>query len=571
MSLNKNDNLTAKYDETPMEKVEIRLDNQYVKIVPGTTILQYLQQKGQIDPGLQNPVVIMSINGRRASLHETIHGDEQVRLIRLKDEEAQGTIHRTILFVMAAAAGDLFPDHRLRVSFSYGGGVYCEMDDNQPLSVDQIHALEERMKELVAMDLSLTPQRFGLRALLKMLQRDGMTQRFTSAKYLRRDTLTLFRMHGFDQFYFGRQLPSTGFVRAFRLIPESPGFVLMSNVKMEPEQIPTYVPQSKLLTTLKEYSTWSGQLELQDAGHMNEYIVDGRTSDLVQISEARHSRFFVEAADQVAQMSSEGRLILVAGPSSSGKTSSAKRLMVQLRVLGMRPFALSLDNYFVDREDTPLDDEGDYDYESINALKLELFNDHLKALMAGEAVKLSQYNFHTGMGSISAEATTLEKGQPLIVEGIHALNPLLTTAIDDAAKLRIYVSALCHMNIDHYSYIKTTDTRLFRRIVRDAKFRGYTASETLARWPKVRLGEEEHIFPFQNQADLFFNSGLTYELAVLKLWAEPRLAAVHPDDKNYGLARSLIDVLSLLLPVDASQVPPTSLLREFIGGSGFHY
>ncbi len=568
MSADKNGEKTA---ERVPGQVEILLDNQPVMISPGTTILQYLQQKGQIDPGLHNPVVIMSINGRRASLHEAVHGDERVRLIRLMDLEANTTIQRTVLFVMAVAAEDLFPDHPLRVNFSYGGGVYCELVDDQPLSIQQIRDLEERMHELVSMDLPLTPQRFGLRALLKMLQRDGKHQRFESAKYLRRDTVTLFRMSNFEQLYFGRQLPSTGFVRAFRLVPEAPGFVLMTNVKRDPEMIPTYVPQSKLLTTMRKYSTWSAQLGVQDAGHMNEYIVNGQTSDLVQISEARHSRFFVDAADQVGDMTHEGRLILLAGPSSSGKTSSAKRLAIQLRVLGLRPFALSLDNYFVDRADTPLDEDGDYDYESIDALKVDLFNEHLKALMAGQPVYLPTYNFHTGMGSIGETPTVLEKGMPLLVEGIHALNPKLTPAISDEQKLRIYVSALCHMNIDNYSYIKTTDTRLFRRIVRDAQFRGYPASETLARWPKVRLGEEKHIFPFQNHADLFFNSGLTYELAVLKLWAEPRLAAVDPDDKNYGLARSLIDLLSLLLPVDASQVPPTSLLREFIGGSGFHY
>lgn len=552
-------------------QAEILLDNQTVTISPGTTILQYLQKKGQIDPGLQNPVVIMSINGRRASLNEAVHGDERVRLIRLKDAEANTTIQRTVLFVMAVAAEDIFPEHRLRVNFSYGGGVYCEFIEDEPLSIEQIRAIEDRMKELVEMDLPLTSQRYGLRALLKMLQRDGKHQRFNSAKYLRRDSLTLFRMNGFDQLYFGRQLPSTGYVRAFRLVPEARGFVLMTNVKREPEMIPTYVPQSKMLTTMQEYSSWSSQLGLQDVGHLNEYIVNGNTSDLVQISEARHSRFFVAAANQVAEMPENGRLILLAGPSSSGKTSSAKRLAIQLRVLGLRPFALSLDNYFVDREATPLDEDGDFDYESIDALKVELFNEHLKALMAGEAVHLPTYNFHTGMGSISDKPTVLEKGMPLLVEGIHALNPLLTSAISDTQKLRIYVSALCHMNVDNFSYIKTTDTRLFRRIVRDAQFRGYTASETLARWPKVRLGEEKHIFPFQNHADLFFNSGLTYELAVLKLWAEPRLAAVDPYDRNYGLARTLIDLLSLLLPVDASQVPPTSLLREFIGGSGFHY
>ena len=555
----------------PAGLVEILLDNQPVQLTPGTTMLQHLQHKGQIDPGQQNPVVLMSVNGRRASLHEAVHGEERVRLIRLKDREAHPTLQRTIIFIMAVAAEDLFPDRQLRVQFSYAGGFYCELLGGHPLSPDQIRALEERMRDLVAADLSLVPQRFGLRALLKMLQRDGKTDRFISAKYLRRESLLLNRMDGFDHLFYGRQLPSTGYARAFRLVPDSPGFVLLSSLKKDPEALPVFAPQPKLLKTQRAYSDWIRQIGVQDVGHMNEYIVDGRTSELVQIGEARHSRFFVEASEQVAAMPADGKLILLAGPSSSGKTSSAKRLMVQLRVLGLRPFALSLDNYFVDRDDTPLDEEGDYDFESLGALKVDLFNEHLGALLRGEAVHLPRYDFHSGTSALSATPTRLEQGQPLLVEGIHALNPRLSEAVDNDHKLRIYVSALCHMNIDNFSYIKTTDTRLFRRIVRDAQFRGYSASQTLARWPKVRHGEEKHIFPFQNHADLFFNSGLTYEMAVLKLWAEPRLAAVDPDDRNYGLARSLIDMLSLILPMDAGQVPPTSLLREFIGGSGFNY
>lgn len=554
-----------------IHQVEILLDSQKLPFTPGTTMLHYLQQKGQIDPKHRNPIVLMSVNGRRASLHEVVHGEERIRLIRLKDREAHPTIQRTVSFIMAVAARDILPDQQLRVQFSYAGGVYCELLNGDPLDPAQVQALEDRMRELVAEDLNLVPQRFGLRALLKMLQRQGSTDSFTSAKYLRRDSLQLYRMEGLDHLYFGRQLPSTGYVRSFRLIPERNGFVLLTNVRHQPEVLPEFTPQPRLLETMRDYSVWSRLIGIQDVGRMNEYIVNGQTSDLVQISEARHSRFFVEASEQVAALPADGKLILLAGPSSSGKTSSAKRLTVQLRVLGMRPFALSLDNYFVDREDTPRDEEGDYDFESITALKVDLFNENLKALLAGEAVHLPRYDFHSGTSRISETATRLEKGQPLLVEGIHALNPLLSQAIADRNKLRIYVSALCHMNIDNFSYIKTTDTRLFRRIVRDAQFRGYSAGETLARWPKVRAGEEKHIFPFENQADLFFNSGLTYEMAVLKLWAEPRLAAVDLDDKNYGLARSLIDMLSLILPVDASQVPPTSLLREFIGGSGFHY
>jgi len=244
---------------------------------------------------------------------------------------------------------------------------------------------------------------------------------------------------------------------------------------------------------------------------------------------------------------------------------------VQLQVLGFRPRALSMDDYFVDRERTPRGPDGDYDYESLRAIDLELFNDHLRRLLAGESVRLPSYDFRTGRNSLLGEEMTLGVGQPLIVEGMHALNPELTPAVAREQKLHVYISALCHLNVDNYSYIPTTLTRLFRRIVRDAQFRGYTASETLARWPKVRLGEEAHVFPHQQNADVFFNSGLAYELGVLKLWAEPRLAAVDPDDQNYGRARSLIDLLSLLLPVDARLVPHTSLLREFIGQSGFHY
>lgn len=555
----------------PAEQSLVIIDNQNVDITPGTTILQYLQEHHTLELQGDNPVVIASVNGRRVSLAEPMFTEDRVRLIRLQDQEAQTTIQRTLLFVLGVAVEDLFPDQKLRVAFSYGGGMYCDLQDGQPLTNQQIQDIEKRINEIIEQDLPLAPQRFGLRALLKMFQRKGDEQSFTAARYIRRDTLPLYRMNGFDKLYFGRQLPSTGYLKAFKLIPESPGFVLLSNIKGQPAQIPEFIPQPMLLKTLREYARWSKSIQAHDTGNLNEYIVNGRTSELIQISEARHTKFFVESAQQIGDMPEGGRLVLLAGPSSSGKTSSAKRLAVQLRVLGFKPFSLSLDNYFVNREETPKDADGDYDFESIDALNVDLFNEHLQALMNGEEVFLPRFDFVKGTAELSEKPTRLRQGEPLLVEGIHALNPRLTPAIASRDKMLIYVSALCHLNIDNYSFIKTTYRRLFRRMVRDAQFRGYTASETLARWPKVRLGEEKHIFPFQNNADLFFNSGLTYELAVLKLWAEPRLAAVDSDDPHYGMARTLIDLLSLLLPMDASQVPPTSLLREFIGGSGFNY
>ncbi len=553
------------------EMIAVEIDGRRVDIPSGLTVLQYLEQSHPTSLQGDNPVALASINGRRTPLAEPLSGDERVRLIRLRDPQAQSTIQRTVQYVAAVAAEQLFPEHPLYFHFSYDSGMYCELERPEPLTDEEISRLDGRMRDLVAQDLRLTPQRFGLRALLKIFRRRGDERAWRAAKYLRRDTMMMYSMEGAQLMYYGRQLPSTGYVKAFRLVPEAPGFVLLTNEKGHPDTVPAFHRQPKLLETLREDARWVEMIGVPDTGRLNEHIVEGRTDELIQVAEARHNQFFVEAAQRVADLPEAGRLVLVAGPSSSGKTSSAKRLMVQLRVLGLKPFALSLDNYFVDREDTPRGEDGDFDFEALGALKIDLFNRHLEELMAGHEVHLPEFDFRSGTGRESAIITRLEPGQPLIVEGIHALNPALTPAIPQADKLQIYVSALCHLNIDSHSYIKTTHSRLFRRIVRDAKYRGYTASQTLARWPKVRHGEETHIFPFQNNADLFFNSGLTYELAVLKLWAEPRLAAVEPDDPYYWLARTLIEQLSLLLPIDASQVPPTSILREFIGGSSFSY
>lgn len=551
--------------------IQVKISSQNETLAAGSTLRQWLESHHPEDLTGDNPVVIASINGRRTHLADPLRGGERIRLIRLRDKETQTTIQRTVQFLAALATEDLFPGYPLDIEFSYAGGLYCQLGRGKALTEQDVAAIAARMAELVAENLTLTPQRFGVRALLKIYRRLGDERNHRSTKYLRRESLEVYTTPESKLMYYGRQLPSTNLIRAFKLIPQSPGFVLLSNTKGHPAQLPTYLPQSKLLDTLREYAEWVQRVDLQDTGSLNEHIVNGRSSEVIQISEARHARFFVDAAQKIADLPESGRLILMAGPSSSGKTSSAKRLGVQLRVLGFKPFALSLDNYFVNREDTPKDEDGDYDFESLGALDVELFNQHLQALMAGDEVHLPRFDFVSGRAELADEPTRLERGQPLLVEGIHALNPALTPSIPTSAKMRIYVSALCHLNINNFSYIKTTDSRLYRRLVRDAKFRGYPASETLARWPKVRAGEEIHIFPYQNNADLFFNSGLTYELAVLKLWAEPRLAAVEEDDPNYGLARSLIERLSLLLPVDASEVPPTSLLREFIGGSGFDY
>ncbi len=550
----------------------VLIDGKRQDITPGQALIDLLRGRGEVDPGAADPVVMASINGRRTDLYEPLTHEDQVALFRLRERRTAPTLQRTVAFILTAACEQLFPGSELRMEFSYGRGIYCRLAGRERgLNNDEIDTITDRMREMVAADLPITPAVYGIRQLIRKARARGVAAETHLAQYLRRDSLKLYRLQGTDHLFYGRQLPSTGFVRAFRLLPEAPGFLLQSGPPGAPEKLLEPTSQPKLLHTMRTYADWLVEQELQDIGHLNRMIVQGRVPELVQLCEARHSRVFVEAANQVADLPADGRLVLVAGPSSSGKTTFAKRLQVQLRVLGFRPFALSLDDYFVDREATPRGPDGDYDYEALEAIKLDLFNEHLEQLLAGEEVHLPSYDFHTGTGRLRAAATRIRRGQPLIVEGIHALNPRLTRAVSSRHKLLAYVSALCHMNIDSTSYIRTSRTRLFRRIVRDAQFRGYTASDTLARWPKVRTGEERHIFPFQDQADIFFNSGLAYELSVLKLWAEPRLAAVGIDDPHYGTARSLIDLLSTLLPIDAGAVPPTSLVREFIGGSGFNY
>ncbi len=548
------------------------IDGRRQEITPGQSLLDVLRQRGEVDPSAANPVAMASINGRRTDLYEPLTHEDQVALFRLRDRRTGPTIQRTVSFILTAACEHLFPGCELRMEFSYGRGIYCRLlGHDRGLGDDEIAAITEHMRELVAADRPITPHVYGIRQLIRKARARGMAAETHLAQYLRRDSLKLYRLEDTEHLFYGRQLPSTGFVRAFRLLPLAPGFLLQVGPPGAPDKLLEPTSQPKLLNTMRGYADWLVQQELQDIGHLNRLIVQGRVSDLVQLCEARHSRVFVEAANQVAELPGDGRLVLVAGPSSSGKTTFAKRLQVQLRVLGYQPFALSLDDYFVDREQTPRGPDGDYDYEALETIQLDLFNEHLERLLAGEAVHLPTYDFHSGTSRLRDDTVRIARGQPLIVEGIHALNPRLTEAVPRRHKLLAYVSALCHMNIDSTSYIRTSRTRLFRRIVRDAQFRGYTASETLARWPKVRTGEERHIFPFQNEADIFFNSGLAYELSVLKLWAEPRLAAVGIDDPHYGTARSLIDLLATLLPINAEVVPPTSLLREFVGGSGFRY
>jgi uridine kinase len=551
-----------------MAQVHVNIEGEEFAIIPGTPLNEILAVH-EIAGDAKDPVVLGVINGQWSPLSDSLWGGEHVGLLRLSHPKTHTTSVQTLAAVLAIACDELHPDLELLVDFSFGEGMYCTLGDD--MTADGLSAIESRMHEVIAQNREIMPRVFGQRTLVRMLRDSRFSYTKRAAKYVDPGTVSMSQIDGSDLIFQGLQMPSTRHVRAFSLDLESPGFILLPSRRGHPDEVSSAVQRPKLLTALRDWADWADKKGIADIGGVNSWIAQGRGKELVRLCEARHGRRVVETSDRIAALPNDGRLVLIAGPSSSGKTSTAKRLSLQLKVLGLEPFALSLDDYFVDRDATPKDEHGHLDYESIDALQFDLLNQHLADLLAGRSVRMPSYDFTTGKSGWQDEDTILPKGSPLIVEGLHALNPQMAANVSRDSILRLYVSALCHSNIDNVTYLPTTMARIIRRIVRDAQYRGYTASETLSRWPQVRAGEDKWIFPHQENADIVFNSGLAYEMCVLKLWAEPHLAEVGPDDPSYGRARTLLKWLRAHLPLDVRLVPPTSLLREFVGGSGFSY
>jgi len=372
-------------------------------------------------------------------------------------------------------------------------------------------------------------------------------------------------------YFYGFLVPSTGVLRVFDLVHFYRGMLLMSPKREEPSVVESQVKQEKMLKVFSEYKRWGKVLNISNIGDLNNYVAGNNISEMIKISEALHEKKISQIADKIRKKRKRTKLILISGPSSSGKTTFGKRLAIQLKVAGLKPVNLSLDNYFVNREHTPLDENGDYDFEALNALDVDLFNKNLVSLLAGEEIELPKFSFETGARYYDGEKLKISEKQVLVVEGIHALNPELTPLIADEAKFRIYTSALTSISIDGHNRIPSTDNRLIRRIVRDYKYRNYSAADTIKRWPSVRRGEMKNIFPFQEEADVMFNSALPYELGVLKRYAEPILKEVQPNQPEYSEVNRLLKFFSYFLPICDDEIPPTSLMREFLGGSTFDY
>jgi uridine kinase len=507
------------------------------------------------------------VNGELRELTYPVELDSRASPVMMSDPDGSGIYRRSVTFLLVAAFEELFPAADIAIEHSMSsGGFYCSVINRPPLSREELASVEARMKEMVKADLPFERKVVPLQQAIDYFQSKHQDEKVQLLSYRAKDTLGLYTLGNRCDYHHGYMVPSTGHLRWFALAPMGDGFALRFPRRQAPNELPPLPDSKKLLATFREYNNWLVRLGIQNVAALNNAIKAKRVSELILISEALHEHRIAEIASLVMERSKEARIVLVAGPSSSGKTTFSKRLTVQLLAQGISPFPLELDNYFLDRERTPKDEKGQYEFEALEALDTARLLADLTRLIAGEEVQLPKFNFHLGR-SEPGEVVKLERGQLVILEGIHGLNPGLLPGLSRQQTTRIYVSCLTQLNLDRHNRISTTDTRLLRRIIRDARDRGYTAQQTINRWESVGRGEKKHIFPYQENADEMFNSALVYELSAIRLLAEPLLRQVVFGTPEYIEAKRLLAFLQWFLPIEEDVIPDNSILREFIGGS----
>ncbi len=519
-------------------------------------------------PEWDNPPIMGAVvNGELRELTYPIEIDSRIRLVTTADDDGARIYRRSITFLLEAAFEELFPQVSMTLDHSVSaGGYYCQVADGDSIAQADLEALKKRMRTLVENDLCFDRTNVPLLEAINYFQEKHLEDKVRLLKYRQKQYLVLYQLGDHKDYHHGYMVPSTGYLKWFDLELVGEGFVLRFPRRNSPKTIEPMPSYPKLLSTFRQYGNWLKRLGIESVGALNDSIQAGNIREIILVSEALHELQIIDIAQHIAEKSDEARIILIAGPSSSGKTTFSKRLSVQLLANGFSPFPLEMDNYFVDREETPRDASGQYDFESLGAMNTHLMSNHLKRLIAGEEVQIPRYNFKTGM-SEKGETIKLMKDQIIILEGIHGLNPNLLPEIDPASTFKIYASCLTQLNLDRYNRISTTDTRLLRRIVRDSRERGYTAQQTIGRWESVQRGEKEYIFPYQENGNKLFNSALVYELSALRLLAEPLLRQVTYGTPEHVEAKRLLAFLEWFLPVETNLIPDNSILLEFLGGS----
>lgn len=534
----------------------------------GTSLSEIAEE---LNINLQYPILGALVNNKVKELTYRIYKPKQIEFIDITHNAGYQMYLRSLSFVLYHAVKNLYPEASLKIQHSISGGKYCEIEDlGQPLTQQVVDNIMEEMKEINNRNLPFMREQLLTIDALQLFEQNKMFDKVLLFRTRKLLYTSVYHLSGSINYYYGYLVPSTGFVNVFNLELYHQGLLLQPPSRHNPKQTARINAQVKLFNVFQEHKKWISILGVPHVSELNLAVEEKRTASLIQVSEALHEKKVASIADSIHTRNNV-KMVLISGPSSSGKTTFCKRLSVQLEVLGYKPVQISIDNYFVEREQTPVDEHGEFDFECLNAIDLELFNKHLQELLNGNSVVIPSFDFAQGKKIYNGNTLKMNEKSILILEGIHGLNPQLTAMINNEYKYRIFVSALTQIAIDNQNPIPTTDNRLIRRMVRDYRYRGYAALDTMKRWPSVRKGEEKWIFPYQEQADVMFNSALLCELSVLKYYAEPLLRDVPETVAQYAEAVRLLKFLSYFKAIAEKDVPPTSILREFFGGSSFVY
>lgn len=549
--------------------LQIRCKNnkKELNISPGSTLSQLFFASGlKMDCG----PVCAKVNNKVEGMHFRLYHNKDVEFLDMTSGSGSRNYTRTLFFILCKAVHDLYPGSLVVIDIPVSNGYYVNLTIGHPVTLEDVAKIKQRMQEIIDAKMPILRHEVPTEDAIKMFESKGDTSKVKLLKSYGRLYTTYYQIDDYVDYYYGSLLTNTSQIYLFGLEKYFDGLLLRIPDLKNPHVLPEMTHQDKMFGIFQEHHRWQRIMGVRTVGDFNEMVDKGYATDVINVSEALQEKKISEIADEIASRKSV-KLILLAGPSSSGKTTTCKRLCIQLLANGIKPLQISLDDYFVDRHLTPKDENGEYDYESIYALNLKLINEQFNALFNGEEVELPKYDFADGTSKRSGRKIKMNDDNVLVVEGIHALNPELTSEIPEKQKFRVYISALTTILLDDHNYIPTTDNRLLRRIIRDYKYRGVNAQETIHRWPSVRAGENKWIFPYQENADAMFNSAMLFELAVIKQQAEPLLEQVPESCEEYSEAYRLKKFLDYIRPIPNRDIPPTSLIREFLGGSSFHY
>ncbi|MGM0437254.1 MAG: nucleoside kinase [Bacillota bacterium] len=546
--------------------VNITLNDKNFEVENNITIKEFLE-KNEISG--QKMAVAAIEDGKILRLDEKLNKNKNIKILTRAEEMGNRIYRRSLFMLLAKAVYEVYPDCKLSIEHSLSNGIYCELKRDCPLNQIEVKKIKNKMNEYVKEDYKIKKHRLNKKEVKEIYEKQDFNERLKNLKYIEKDYFILYEIDGYFDYFYHEMIPSTSYLELFDLHYRLPGFILMYPRPENPDIVPDFINQPKLANVFLEYERLGDILNVATASELNKKIVEEDYNELIRIAEALHEKKIAKIADEIYDNIRNKRIILIAGPSSSGKTTFSHRLATQLRINGLKPITISTDNYFVNREETPLDENGNFNFEALEAIDLNLFNNHLLKLLHGEKVELPTFNFEKGKREFNGNYIKLDKRQPVLIEGIHGLNDKLTSVIPQNHKYKIYVSALTQLNLDSHNRFPTSDIRLLRRIVRDNLYRGHSASDTISWWPNVRKGEENNIFPYQGNADVMFNSALIYEMGILKKYSYKLLNEIERDDNGYLEAQRLIEILEYFKVIPEPDIPSTSILKEFIGGSAF--